>query len=90
MASCVITGHLVAALCRTADFRSEDNDLLMRGDRAEIRRWHAEASDTALGEAWVAASTKEAPSVRKDTEDGGVAVRAPLHNQWDGSRDTVM
>ena len=36
--SYVIIGHFVAALRGTAEFRSEDNDLLVREGRAEIRR----------------------------------------------------
>ena len=36
--SCVITGHLVAALRGTAEFRSGDHALLMGEGREEIRR----------------------------------------------------
>ena len=35
-ASCVITGHLVAALCRMVDFQSKYHALLMRDVRDEI------------------------------------------------------
>ena len=58
-ASCVTTCHLVAALCRTAEFRS-GNHALVRGEgREEIRQQHTEAAetaDTALGEAHASAS----------------------------------
>ena len=59
-ASCVITGHFVAALGRTAEFRSRDNALLIRKGRKEIQQRHSEAAETALGEAQADASTKDA------------------------------
>ena len=34
--SCVVTGHLVAALCRMAKFRSRDHNLLVGEGRDEI------------------------------------------------------
>ena len=49
-ASCVITGHLIAALRGTAEFWSGDHALLMVEGRDEIRRRHAEAAEMALGE----------------------------------------
>ena len=60
MASCVIIGNLVAALHRTAGFRLEDHALLMGKVREDIRRRHAEAAETALGEAWDPASKTDA------------------------------
>ena len=59
MASCVITGHLVAALCRTAEFRSGDYALLMGKGREKIQRQHAEAAETTLGEARDASSNPD-------------------------------
>ena len=49
-ASCVIPGHLVAALHGTAEFRSGNHALLMGKGREDIRRRHAEEAETALGE----------------------------------------
>ena len=59
MASCVITGNLVAALGGTVEFRSGDHALFMREDREDISRRHMVAADKALGEARAAASTKD-------------------------------
>ena len=59
MASCVITGHLVAALRGTAEFRSGDRALLMEEGREEIQRRHTEAAEAALGEAWAYASMED-------------------------------
>ena len=70
MASCVITEHLVAALCGMADFRLEDHYLLMREGRDEIRWKHAKATETALGVAWAAASTEEAFRIGRITWTG--------------------
>ena len=58
--SCVITGHLVVALCRTAEFRSIDHALLMGEGREVIQRKHEEEADTTLLVAWVAASKPDA------------------------------
>ena len=58
MASCVRTGNFVAALLVTAEFRLGDHALLMRESREDIQWKHAEAAETALGEAWAAASKK--------------------------------
>ena len=55
-ASCIITGHLVTEIHGTAEFRSGYHALLMGEGRYEIRRWHAEAVDTELREAWANAS----------------------------------
>ena len=60
IASYVITGHLVAALGRTAEFRLGDNSFFMREGREEIQQRHAEAAEIALGEARADASTKDA------------------------------
>ena len=59
-ASCVITGHLVAALHGTDEFRSGYHALLMEEVREEIRRRHTEAAETALGEDRSAAYKKDA------------------------------
>ena len=59
-ASCTITGHLAAALCGTADFRSGNHALLTRKVRTDIRQRHAEEAETALEEAWAAASKPDA------------------------------
>ena len=53
--SCVITGHLISALRRTAEFWSGDHSLLMGDGRDEIQRRRYEAAKTALGEAQAAA-----------------------------------
>ena len=58
-ASCVITGHLVAALRGTDEFRSGYHALLMEEVMEEIRRRRAEAAETTLGEARAAASKKD-------------------------------
>ena len=60
MVSCVITGRLVAALRRTADFRLVYHALLMGEGREEIRWRHVEAEETTLVEAWAAASKPDA------------------------------
>ena len=58
--SCVITGNLVIALRGTAEFWSGDHTLLM-GEGMDAIRWrHAEAAETALGEARAAAFTEDA------------------------------
>ena len=59
-ASYVITGHLVAAFHGTAEFRSRDHAPLMREGREEIRRRHAEAAETAKGDARAGASKPDA------------------------------
>ena len=59
-ASCVITGHLVAALRGTGEFWSGDHALLIREGRDKIRRCHTEATDISLGEARAATSTEDA------------------------------
>ena len=56
-ASCVINGHIVPALQRTAEFRSVDHDLLMVDGRDKICWQHAEDAETALGQAWATTST---------------------------------
>ena len=60
MASCVITVQLVAVLHGTSEFRLGDNALLMRDNRNEIRRRHAEAAEMTPGEARFAASAEDA------------------------------
>ena len=55
-ASCFIPQHLVTALRVTAKFRLGDHTFLMGKGRAEIRRRHAEAAETTLGEARAAVS----------------------------------
>ena len=57
--SCMITGHLVTALCGTAEFRSGNHALLMGEGREEIRQRHAEEADNTLGEARTAASKSD-------------------------------
>ena len=59
-AFCVITGHLVTALCGTAEFRSGGHAFLMGEGRYEIRRIHAEEEETVLGESRAAALKPEA------------------------------
>ena len=59
-ASYVITGHLVVALRGTAEFRLGDHALLIGEKREDIRRRHAEVTETALGESWAAASKTDA------------------------------
>ena len=58
--SCVITGHLVAVIRGTAEFRSGYHSLLMGEGWAEIQRQHAEAAEISLGEAQAAASKLDA------------------------------
>ena len=58
--SYVITGNLSAALHMAAEFSSGDHALLMGEGREEIRRGHAEAAETALGEGRDAASAEDA------------------------------
>ena len=48
-ASCVVTGHLVAALYGTDEFRSGNHALLMGEEREEIRHQYAEEAETSLG-----------------------------------------
>ena len=62
-ASCVITGHLVAALHVMDKFWSGDHPPLMQEVRDEIRQQHAKAAETELGEARSAASTEDARQV---------------------------
>ena len=52
-ASCMITGHLVAALRGTVEFRSGDHALLIGEEREDICWQHTEDAENALGEAWV-------------------------------------
>ena len=59
-ASCVIMGHLVAALQGTAEFRSGNHAPLVGEEREEIQHRHTEEADNALGEAWDAASKLDA------------------------------
>ena len=59
-ASCVITGHLIAAPRGTAEFRPGYNALLIGEGREEIQRRHEKAAETYLGEAWAAASKTDA------------------------------
>ena len=59
MASCVITGHLVAALRCSVEYRSGDNNLLMGEGRNEIFRRQAEDVETELGEFQSAASIED-------------------------------
>ena len=56
--SCVITGHIVAALRGTAEFWSRDHALLMGEGRYEIQRRHTEATETATGEAQDGCATR--------------------------------
>ena len=50
-ASCVITGHLIVALGRTAEFRSGDHAPLMGEGREDIQQRHIKAAETDLREA---------------------------------------
>ena len=59
MASCVITGHLVSALCGTAEFWSGNHAFFMIEVRDDIRWKHAEYTETSLGEARASASTED-------------------------------
>ena len=45
---CDHTGHLIAVLCGTADFRSGNHALVVGEGREEIQRRHAEEVETAL------------------------------------------
>ena len=60
MSFCVITGHIVAALHGTAEFRAGDHILLIGEVRDKIHRRHAEAADTALRVDRAAVSTADA------------------------------
>ena len=60
MESCVITGHLVAELRGTDEFRARVCALLMIEGRGNIHRRHAEDAEMALGEAQAAASMADA------------------------------
>ena len=62
---CVITRHLVAEICGTAEFRLGNHALLMGEGRVDIRRRHAEAVDYSLGEARVATSKPGAQWLRR-------------------------
>ena len=57
MASCVITGHLVPVLHRTAEFWLGDYDLLIGEVRYEILQQHSDYSETAMGKAQATTST---------------------------------
>ena len=63
-APCMITGHLVAALRGTAEFRSGNHTLVMGEGRENILRIHAEEADTALEEVRAAASNPDARRMR--------------------------
>ena len=87
--SCVITGHLIAALRRTAYFWSGYHSLLMGEVRDEICRRHAEAAESALGEGGGGGGCRNhggRPLDGTDHADGDVAVSSPLRRQWDGVR----
>ena len=55
IASCMVTGHLVAALRGTAKFGLGNHSLLMREGRQEKRQRHPEEAETALVESQSAA-----------------------------------
>ena len=57
MDSCVITGHLFAALLRTAEFWSGDHALLVGEGRDDIFQRHAAAAEMALEDSWSTTST---------------------------------
>ena len=57
--SCVITEHLVAALCQTDAFWSRDHSLLIGEGRDETLQWYAEAAEIAPGEARAVSSTED-------------------------------
>ena len=67
IASCVVTGRLVAELRGTAEFWSWDHAFLMREGRDEILRWHTESVETALGEARDATSREDARQMERIT-----------------------
>ena len=50
MMSCVITGHLVAALREQEEFRTEDNSTYLQEGRAEVRKRSVLREEEALAE----------------------------------------
>ena len=85
MASCVITGHLVAALRSQVEFRTSDHFCLPpgRSDGSEKTRTDSGGggSDGRTGGGPGLACTSPA-TINKDR---GMAYSAAVHSQWDGS-----
>ena len=82
-ASCLITGHLVAALQGTEEFRSGNNSLLVKEEREEreyreeIQRRNAVEAETALGESRDATSKTDALRLGQ-IQRTGVCLSVPL------------
>ena len=88
MASCVITGHLVAALLRTDEFRSGDHALLMgKGEELDMRERCGGCRDRP-GRGKTHRIEAGRPTAGEDLVEKGEAVGKPINRQWDGVRGT--
>ena len=81
MENCVITGHLFAALCGTAEFREGYHALLMLDNRDKIYWRHTKAVETELGEIWAAASKANAQNMGQitHTEEGLLVLHSTVN-----------
>ena len=68
IASCFITGHLVAALRRRTEFNTVDNYMLLLEGQGDIRSHHVQGAQTALDEAMAEALTLDSCWMRQGTK----------------------
>ena len=87
-ASCVIKGHLVADICRTAEIRSGYHALVM-GKRVDTMDTFGGGRDRSGIVTGRCIETGRMPA-GADSEDGGVAAGNPLNRQWDIVRGAGM
>ena len=78
MAYCMITGHLVAVLCRTAQLRLDNHALLMGEGRYEIQQRHAKESENALQESQTAVSKPDTQQMGQIQRTGAWILVPPL------------
>ena len=78
-ASCIITGHLVAALRRTAEFRSGNHALIMWEGREDMQHRHVEEAETDLVEARAASSNPDAQRLGRIQRTGAWLLVLPLN-----------
>ena len=70
MASCVITGHLVAALRVQDEFRAANHSAYLRKVRTAVRKWSVLRAEEALVETLAGAPVQGTRKLRRMTKTG--------------------
>ena len=89
-ASCVIIGHLVAALRGWEEFWTADHAAIPREGRGEVQRRNMLRSEAALEDTITVSPAPVARFLKVCDEDGGVADSAAVQSKWHRNGCAVM